>query len=81
VDARSGVVYEGVMSMMTGQPQMMTSATSLSSLAGGIVESIPVTATKIYMNLGVPEKIEEYKGLPFEGIVQRVEGWRKIRDC
>jgi pyruvate,water dikinase len=74
VDARSGVVYEGVMSMMTGQPQMMTSATSLSSLAGGIVESIPVTATKIYMNLGVPEKIEEYKGLPFEGIgLMRIE--------
>ncbi|MGB9713490.1 MAG: phosphoenolpyruvate synthase [Candidatus Bathyarchaeales archaeon] len=74
VDARSGVVYDGVMSMMTGQPQMMTSVTSLSFVAGGIVESIPVTATKIYMNLGVPEKIEEYKSLPFEGIgLMRIE--------
>jgi len=32
------------------------------------VESVPVTATKIYMNLGVPEKINDYKDFPFEGI-------------
>jgi len=35
---------------------------------------VPVTATKIYMNLGVPEKIEDYKDLPFEGIgLMRIE--------
>jgi pyruvate,water dikinase len=74
VDARSGVVYEGVMPMSTGQPQMTSPMTSLPSMGGGFVESIPVTATKIYMNLGVPEKIEEYKNLPFEGIgLMRIE--------
>jgi len=74
VDARSGVVYEGVMSTLTRQPQTATSVASLSSSAWGFVEAIPVTATKIYMNLGVPEKIEEYKGLPFEGIgLMRIE--------
>jgi len=32
------------------------------------------TKTKIYMNLGVPEKIEEYKSLPFDGIgLMRIE--------
>jgi pyruvate,water dikinase len=32
------------------------------------------TRTKIYMNLGVPEKIEEYKKLPFDGIgLMRIE--------
>ena len=31
-------------------------------------EAAPVTATKIYMNLGTPEMIEQYKNLPFEGI-------------
>lgn len=32
------------------------------------------TKTKIYMNLGVPEKIDEYKHLPFEGIgLMRIE--------
>ena len=74
VDARSGVVYEGVMAMLTDQPQKATSVTSVSSSSRGIIESIPVTATKIYMNLGVPEKIEEYKDLPFEGIgLMRIE--------
>jgi pyruvate,water dikinase len=33
-----------------------------------VFQSVPVTATKIYMNLGVPEKVEDYKDLPFEGI-------------
>ena len=28
-------------------------------------EAAPVTATKIYMNLGTPEMIEQYKNLPF----------------
>jgi pyruvate,water dikinase len=38
------------------------------------MEPAPVTATKIYMNLGVPEKIEEYKNLPFDGIgLMRIE--------
>jgi pyruvate,water dikinase len=32
------------------------------------------TATKIYMNLGIPEKIDEYKDLPFDGIgLMRIE--------
>jgi pyruvate,water dikinase len=33
-----------------------------------VAESAPITATKIYMNLGTPEMIEQYKNLPFEGI-------------
>jgi pyruvate,water dikinase len=37
-------------------------------MAGGVFQSVPVTATKIYMNLGVPEKITDYQDLPFEGI-------------
>jgi pyruvate,water dikinase len=36
--------------------------------AAVVADPVPVTATKIYMNLGVPEKIEDYKDLPFEGI-------------
>jgi pyruvate,water dikinase len=73
VDAKSGVVYEGVMPTLAAQPQTATSAVASYSV-GGIIESIPVTATKIYMNLGVPEKIEDYKNLPFEGIgLMRIE--------
>jgi pyruvate,water dikinase len=62
VDARNGIIYEG----------LLPEATQAKSEAAGAVvvtaDSAPVTATKIYMNLGVPEKIDDYKNLPFEGI-------------
>jgi pyruvate,water dikinase len=67
VDAKSGVVYEGLVSQVAG-----VVAASTAAVAGvpspQMVSSAPITATKIYMNLGVPEKIEEYKHLPFDGI-------------
>jgi pyruvate,water dikinase len=62
VDSRNGVIYEGILAQAV-QP---TAANN-----GGVVqvaEAAPVTATKIYMNLGTPEMIERYKNLPFEGI-------------
>ncbi|MGB9959346.1 MAG: phosphoenolpyruvate synthase [Candidatus Bathyarchaeales archaeon] len=68
VDARNGVVYEGVMPTLTEQLPSPRTDFSSATVAGGIFKPVPVTATKIYMNLGVPEKIEEYKDLPFEGI-------------
>ncbi|MCK4474255.1 phosphoenolpyruvate synthase [Candidatus Bathyarchaeota archaeon] len=71
VDSRSGVVYEGVLPTLTGQ---LSSSSPSSTAVGGSVQTVPVTATKIYMNLGVPEKIEDYKDLPFEGIgLMRIE--------
>ena len=75
VDARSGVVYEGKVPAMAEHPTPTHGASaSPISFAGGVIRSVPVTATKIYMNLGVPEKIEEYKDLPFEGIgLMRIE--------
>jgi len=64
VDSRNGIVYEGVLA------DAAKPSASKGTSAGGIhvIESVPVTATKIYMNLGVPEKIADYKDLPFEGI-------------
>jgi pyruvate,water dikinase len=66
VDAKNGVVYEG----RIGAPETTSAQEgSTSALLTAIPsEPAPVTATKIYMNLGVPEKIEEYKHLPFDGI-------------
>jgi pyruvate,water dikinase len=70
VDARSGVVYEGRLPTLT--PTSKTTPTT--TIAGATVQQAPVTATKIYMNLGVPEKIEDYKHLPFDGIgLMRIE--------
>ncbi len=63
VDSRNGIIYEGLLEQAVAP---------VASQDGGKViqtaESAPVTATKIYMNLGTPEMIEQYKNLPFEGI-------------
>lgn len=58
VDSRNGIIYEGILKQAT---ELMTTQSNMTL-------SDPVTATKIYMNLGVPEKIEDFKNLPFQGI-------------
>ncbi|UCD39804.1 MAG: phosphoenolpyruvate synthase, partial [Candidatus Bathyarchaeota archaeon] len=69
VDARSGVIYEGIKPMLE---KPATSSTVTPEVAA--LSSAPVTATKIYLNLGVPDKIEDYKHLPFDGIgLMRIE--------
>jgi pyruvate,water dikinase len=75
VDSRSGVVYEGIMETLTQQLSSAAGAAAgTTTVAAGVFQSVPVTATKIYMNLGVPEKVDEYKDLPFEGIgLMRIE--------
>lgn len=70
IDSRNGVIYEGLLPEATKPVTPTAASTSMTT----VVAPVPVTATKIYMNLGVPEKIEEYKDLPFEGIgLMRVE--------
>ena len=64
VDSRNGVIYEGVMREAI-ETAVMPGATGAIMVSA---DSVPLTATKILMNLGVPEKIEDYKNLPFEGI-------------
>jgi pyruvate, water dikinase len=64
VDSRNGIIYEGIMEQAV-QP---TVGQNGSNLVMQTADSAPVTATKIYMNLGTPEMIEQYKNLPFEGI-------------
>ena len=64
VDSRNGIIYEGILKQAV-QP---TAASNGSAIIMQAAESAPVTATKIYMNLGTPEMIEQYKNLPFEGI-------------
>ncbi len=65
IDAKSGVVYEGIVAKPEAAP---TEAALSTGAVNMMVEPAPITATKIYMNLGVPEKIDEYKNLPFDGI-------------
>jgi pyruvate, water dikinase len=65
VDGSRGIVYSGKV------------ATTVSSkeLTKELLEARRVTTkTKIYMNLGVPEKIKDYADIPFDGIgLMRVE--------
>jgi pyruvate,water dikinase len=72
VDAKSGVVYEGRISVTEAPAKpVVTVPVAAADVA---LQTAPVTATKIYMNLGVPEKIEEYKNLPLDGIgLMRIE--------
>jgi pyruvate,water dikinase len=77
VDARSGVVYSGIMDeheeTVVTRPTETTRTATPSSVTT-MLEQAPITATKIYMNLGVPEMVEEYKTLPFDGIgLMRIE--------
>ncbi len=62
VDSRNGIVYEGIMAQAVQSPSTNNDGVMQ------VADAAPVTATKIYMNLGTPEMIEQYKNLPFEGI-------------
>jgi pyruvate,water dikinase len=64
VDGSLGVVIEGELKEKEKEKEEKVA----------VAEYIPPTATKVYMNLGEPAKIEEYKDLPFDGIgLMRVE--------
>jgi len=66
VDGAAGKVYKGKVSVPThhdapGHP--MKSVTTQ-----GVVTTVPITATKVYLNLAEPEKAEEYAQLPVDGV-------------
>ncbi|HDJ96475.1 MAG TPA: phosphoenolpyruvate synthase [Candidatus Aenigmarchaeota archaeon] len=69
LDSRKGLVYEGEIKEIIEREKK-------EELTPEEIEEIKKlkTKTKILMNLGVPEKIDEYKDLPFEGIgLMRIE--------
>ena len=69
VDSRNGIIYEGILAEAV-QPAVTQNGSGVFMQA----EAAPVTATRIYMNLGTPEMIEQYKNLQFEGIgLMRIE--------
>lgn len=61
VDATNGIVYEGILEEVVKLSVPQEGAPSVS-------EYIPVTGTKIYMNLGDPDLAEKYGVLPCDGI-------------
>jgi pyruvate,water dikinase len=66
VDAIRGVIYEGLVEELVESREEKAPKVAFTPM--------PITATSVYMNLGVPEKIEDYKSLPFDGIgLMRIE--------
>lgn len=64
VDGQSGIVYKG-------KVDLGHSTTAPATLASGTVqatETVPVTGTKVYVNLGEPELAEKVAALPSDGI-------------
>ena len=61
VDATNGIVYDGVLEDIVKKPEAQATANV-------VAESVPVTGTKIYMNLGDPDLAEKHGVLPCDGI-------------
>ncbi|MGI0071487.1 MAG: phosphoenolpyruvate synthase [Thermoplasmata archaeon] len=68
VDGKTGSVYKGVALRGKSGPPAGAAAAPAGVAAGHSHDSVPVTATKIYVNVGVPEKAEEYSRLPVSGV-------------
>ncbi|MBF1762120.1 MAG: phosphoenolpyruvate synthase, partial [Veillonella sp.] len=61
IDASNGIVYDGILEDAVKAPEAPAAAAQAT-------EYIPVTGTKIYMNLGNPDMAEKYGVLPCDGI-------------
>ena len=71
VDAVDGNVYPGTVEI---KKEVNKKETTNKETNTNINASKIVTKTKVYMNLGVPFKIDDYKNLPFDGIgLMRIE--------
>ncbi len=69
VEGRTGVVYEGEVAMKKKE-----GGSCDSKATRGFGMGVPVTGTKVYVNIGVPQKAEEYCGLPVSGVgLMRIE--------
>lgn len=73
VDATRGVVFDGIVIKEENKTQKEDITNVSSGPNIGLSEEIlaqlaPITATKVYMNLGEPSLIGKYKNLPFDGI-------------
>jgi len=77
VDGTNGIVYRGEVNIVTetsAQTQEQNNTQEKVLNANAHEEDNYITGTKIMMNLGEPEKMEQYKSLHFDGIgLMRIE--------
>ncbi|MDR5682614.1 MAG: phosphoenolpyruvate synthase [Armatimonadota bacterium] len=62
VDGGNGIVYEGILPEAVRQPQVSAPTPTV------VPEPVPVTGTKILVNLGVPDRAEDVAALPADGV-------------
>lgn len=63
VDGQSGKIYKG----KVGSSELPAIAPAKLTASQALM-TVPVTATKVYLNLAEPEKAEEYAQLPVDGV-------------
>jgi pyruvate,water dikinase len=69
VEGKTGVVYEGEIAVKKKEEGSCDSKS-----VKGFGMTAPVTGTKVLVNIGVPQKAEEYCGLPVSGVgLMRIE--------
>ncbi len=68
VDGKTGSVYKGLTAASKSAASPPAAAMAPMGGGSGGHEGVPVTATKILVNVGVPEKAEEYARLPVSGV-------------
>ena len=75
VDGTKGLVFRGrVEAEIQGEGGDAEVPSPSAGAAAGQATTTMTTGTKVYMNLGVPEKVQDYLNLPFDGIgLMRIE--------
>jgi len=74
VDGTKGLVFRGRVEAEIQEEGGDAEVPSPSSGAAAGQATTMTTGTKVYMNLGVPEKVQDYLNLPFDGIgLMRIE--------
>lgn len=61
IDATNGIIYDGLIQDLVKKDEQPAASAQ-------IMETFPVTGTKIYMNLGDPDLADRYAALPCDGI-------------
>lgn len=68
VDGASGVVYKGAVKIAGKKVEMSQQPTVQSSAGDSRVEEVPITGTKVYVNLGEPHLADQISKLPVDGV-------------
>lgn len=68
VDGSKGLVYKGVIKIATKDQLPIANGRSGSVSGSALSEEIPITGTKVYVNIAEPEAAEEAAKLPVDGV-------------